>query len=184
MSRFESERDPDEIQEQLSIIANPTVSNDSVTTALPFGEGYEQRDTKHADKSHKEETRYQPYSTTAPPQSSTSVSASERETAKLEENMAKTSPGYKVFVANLAFSVTARSLEDHMARGKFVKYLMSIYYLYHSWLCFELYYIQAPKWIITGRYYTNIIMCRLLYLIVSSPSLLLLLRLLLGNGVS
>ena len=115
MARFESERDPEDIQEKLSLSVPESSNGDG--SSLPFGEDYEQRDTSRGEKSGRDSQRYKPYSKSPPPPPPPPPPPN-KSTVIEEEKVMKSAPGHKVFVANLAFSTTEKILEDYMARGE------------------------------------------------------------------
>ena len=118
MARFEKERDPQEIQERLSLAALDTrdpknMLNDDLPDCKnhdnPQHSGRHYRSAKPSAKERsKQSQRFSPY-----PTSSSCMSKSN----SCEEKTMKSSPGHKVFVANLSFSTTEKMLSDHMSKG-------------------------------------------------------------------
>ena len=98
MARFEKERDPGEIQEKLAF---------SINNSMSLGAGYAQSNPVHGGDVGRSKDRYQPY---FPSGSGTSNKGmSWKENGDEGKN--------KVFVANLAFTVTQHDLQEHLERG-------------------------------------------------------------------
>ena len=117
MARFEKERDPMEIQEKLSLSAAETSKSDALSDPINPREEHAENDSRSSggrNSDNKTSKRFRPYSTSSPLQASRSMLS--------EEKTMKSAPGYKVFVANLAFTTTEKMVESHMARGTCVLY--------------------------------------------------------------
>ncbi len=116
MARFEKERDPEEIQERLSLSATIARDTDgSYSNELLCRDDYKGRDTRKRTQ----QQQYYDNSIEYRPKRSTSscVTSSLQKSVLSEEKTMKNAPGYKVFIANLSFSTTERMIENHMARG-------------------------------------------------------------------
>ena len=98
MARFEQERDPGEIREKLAFSTNNSMS---------LGLGYAERDPVHGGDSGRGKDRYQPYFPSGLRTSSDVLSWRENG----DEGK------HKVFVANLAYTVTRDDLQEHLERG-------------------------------------------------------------------
>lgn len=103
MARFEKERDPGEIQEKLAFSANNSMS---------LGEAYGQRDPAHGGDSGRNKDRYQPYLASGTGSSNRGRAPGASPAENGDEGK------HKVFVANLAFSVTQHDLQEHLGKGK------------------------------------------------------------------
>lgn len=102
MARFERERDPGEIQEKLAFSTNNSMS---------LGAGYAQNSPVHGGDTGRSKDRYQPYfpSGTGP----SNKGATWKENGDEGKN--------KIFLANLAFTVSQHDLQEHLEKGEMTR---------------------------------------------------------------
>ena len=118
MARFEKERDPEEIQEILSLSATVTRStDDGLDSDLRCRDDYSRRDGRKRILDHDDEQLCQHARDRHSKRFAPCVTSPLQKSMLSEEKTMKNDPGYKVFVANLAFSTTEKMIENHMARG-------------------------------------------------------------------